>query len=455
MTAVAAPTTRPARPRSAAGAALGALLLGLVLAVLLYRFPPPLQLALAGGVAMIAVLALALARYHAAVALGFALLGVVVVDPAPADGVFLVLMAIAFASRRFRLSAVPLPVIVGLGVFAVLNLLSAVQVAEPERAASYFLITLFVAAVAVWLAGYVVTQDRARLVVRAYLVAAVSSAALGVLALFAPLPAAEVLAAGGRARALFQDPNVFGPFLIPVLLIAVEEIVHPRLLSARLATKAVITVILALGVLFCYSRGAWLNLAVALCVMGATHALRRGGSRRVLGLLAVAAVGAAAVAATVVATGSGDFLAERARPQTYDQQRFSGQRASVESALRYPFGAGPGQYESIGQISAHSTYARVLGEQGFPGLLTLLTLLALTLGIALRSASLGRGTFGIGSAALLGAWCGLLVNSFFIDTLHWRHLWIVAALIWAGAMRRYGPGTPRPARAGAGGAPRE
>ena len=44
---------------------------------------------------------------------------------------------------------------------------------------------------------------------------------------------------------------------------------------------------------------------------------------------------------------------------------------------------------------------------------------------------LGRDTYGIGSAALLAAWCGLLANSVFIDTLHWRHLWLVAGLIWA------------------------
>ena len=130
----------------------------------------------------------------------------------------------------------------------------------------------------------------------------------------------------------------------------------------------------------------------------------------------------------MAATGSGDFLAERAQPQAYDQQRFSGQRAGLESALRYPFGAGPGQFESIAQISAHSTYARVLGEQGFPGLVTLLALLVFTLGAAVRNAMLGRGTYGIGSSALLGAWCGLLANSFVVDTLHWRHLWIVAAL---------------------------
>ncbi len=26
----------------------------------------------------------------------------------------------------------------------------------------------------------------------------------------------------------------------------------------------------------------------------------------------------------------------------------------------------------------------------------------------------------------------MLANSFVIDTLHWRHLWLLAGLIWAG-----------------------
>jgi O-antigen ligase len=392
------------------------------------------------------VLALAVANYHAAVALAFGLLGLVLVEPAPADGVFAVLLAIAFVTRRFRLRAVPLPIVIAIGTLLVLNLLSGVQVEDADRAASYFLITLFVAAIGLWLPSYVVTRRRARLIVRAYLVAAVSSSAIGVLALFAPVPAADVLVEGGRVKALFQDPNVFGPFLIPALLILVEEIVNPRLLTSRLPTKAAAAVILALGVLFCYSRGAWLSVGLGLLIMGIVLSMRRGGARRAIALLAVAAVAAAAVAGTVVVTGSGDFLAERARPQTYDQDRFSGQRASLDVARAYPFGAGPGQFESIASISAHSTYARVLGEQGFPGLLTLVALFVFTLAFAVRNAFAGRGTFGIGSAALLGAWCGLLANSFFIDTLHWRHLWIVAALIWVASVRGYALGTAASAR---------
>jgi O-antigen ligase len=408
---------------------------GLALGLALSRTPLPLAPVLAAGAGAVSVLALALARYHAAVALAVMLLGVVVIEPAPSDAVFLVVIAVAIVTGRFSLRDVPGPVAGLLAVFATLNLMSAVQVADPGRAAVYFTITLYLMVLGIWLPGYLTSSGRARLLVRAYLVAAVTSAAAGVLALVAPLPGAELLTEGGRARALFQDPNVFGPFLIPAVLIVIEEILRPRLLSARLPTKALTLAVLALGVVFSYSRGAWLNLAVALVVLGVVLTLRRGGARRALALVAVAVATAAVAGGIVAATGSVDFLAERARSQAYDSQRFSGQRAGLRPAQVYPFGAGPGQFESVAGISAHSTYARALGEQGFPGLLVVLALLAVTLSFAVGNAARGRSTYGIGSAALLAAWCGVLASSAFVDTLHWRHLWLVAALIWAGTMR--------------------
>lgn len=417
-------------------AVLVSVAVGLALGIILGRQPLSLGAALAGGAALIALLALAVVRYHAAVALGVLLLGVAVVEPAPSDVVFLVVMAVALAAGGLLLlRGAPTAAIAILAVLAALNLSSAIQVADPKRAALFLAITVYLATFALWLSAYVITPGRARLVVRAYVAAAVCSAAAGVLALFVPVPGAELLAESDRARGLFQDPNVFGPFLIPALLILVEEIVRPRLLRARRLTKAVLVAILALGVLFCYSRGAWLNLGVGVAVVTVVLALRRGGGRQALALLAVAITAAGLAAAVVVATGSAEFLAERARPQAYDTERFSGQRAGLRAAEEYPFGAGPGQFESVASISAHSTYARAAGEQGFPGLVALGALLGYTLATAARNAARGWSTYGIGSAALLGSWCGLLANSAFIDTLHWRHFWLVAGLIWAGAMR--------------------
>ncbi|HET8949959.1 MAG TPA: O-antigen ligase family protein [Solirubrobacteraceae bacterium] len=407
--------------------------LGLILAYGLYRFPPPAGLAVAGGAGVLMLLALAVANLHAAVALGIGLLGVVLIEPAPADGALCVVMAVALVTGRFRLAAAPRAAVAIVAMLAALNVMSSIQVADAGRAAGFFAITLYLAAFGLWLPGYVTSEGRARLIVEAYLFAAVSSALLGMLALAGVIPGAAVLTEDGRARALFQDPNVFGPFLVPAALIVAEELVRPRLLRLSSVTKALLLAVLVLGVVFSYSRGAWLNLVLALAVMGVVFAVR-GGVRQALALVAVGLVGAAVVAGAVVATGSADFLAERARPQTYDTTRFAGQRAGLQPAWEYPFGAGPGQFEAIAGISAHSTYARAIGEQGFLGVLVLAALLGFTLGAAVRNAARGSDTYGIGSAALVAAWLGLLANSAFIDTLHWRHLWLVAGLIWAGTM---------------------
>jgi O-antigen ligase len=417
------------------------LLLAALLSVVLSRYPPTLELAAAAGVGLLAVLALTLTSQQAAAALGFALLGVVYFEPAPTDLVFFVVVAVALATGRFQVRRVPAPVIGIIGAFLALNLLSAVEVVDVPRALTYFATTLYVAVLGVWVTGWLTTRRRARIAVGGYLVAAVAAAALGLLALFLPVPGRDLIVAEDRVVALFKDPNVFGPFVIPTALILVEEILSPRLFRLRRVLKGLLLLVLALGVLFSYSRGAWANLAVGLAMVLLVLALRRGGGRKVMLAFSLVLVAGALVVGTVTVSGSGDFVAERAHIQSYDSDRFGAWVAGLEPAQRYPFGVGPGQFESIASISAHSTYVRAVAEQGLPGLIAILALMTFTLGAALGNAIAGRDTYGIGSAALLGAWCGLLVNSFVIDTLHWRHLWVVAALIWAGwARRRVGAG---------------
>ncbi|MGH2921075.1 MAG: O-antigen ligase family protein, partial [Gaiellaceae bacterium] len=286
------------------------------------------------------------------------------------------------------------------------------------------------------LTGYVCSVRRARLVLVAYVAAAVASAAVACLALFVPLPGREAFIDGPRAQGLFKDPNVFGPFLVPAALILMEETVAPRLLRLRAVTKLLFLSILIVGVLFSFSRAAWLNLAVGGTVLLVVLVLRRGGARKAMSLLAVGLLAAAALFAAVSVTSTGGFLQQRASFQVYDVERFGAQLSGLDLAAQYPLGIGPGQFERVSDLSAHSTYVRALAEEGVLGVLVFLGLMLLTLGFAARNAGLGRDTYGIGSAALLAAWCGVLANSLFIDTLHWRHLWLLAALIWAGAALR-------------------
>jgi O-Antigen ligase len=412
-------------------------LIGAALAVAAYRYPPPsLGLTLAAGLALAGILALAVARYDAAVALGLLLLGVQAVEPAPPDFVFGVVIAVAAVTGRFEPTRVPLTIFATLGAFLLLNLVSAVGVVSAPRAAFFFSITLYLAVFSIWLVGYVNSPGRARLVVIAYLAGAVISALLGITALFAPLPAEDqLLYTGQRARALFDDVNVFGPFMVPILLIVLQEMLEPRLIRWRRPLTSAILFLLAAAILFSYSRAAWLNAIVAIVVFFGVFSVRRGGSKRVVPLLLILVVTLVAGSFIVSASGSEEFLSQRATLQEYDVERFEAQDAGIKLAEQHPFGIGPGQFEPVVQYAAHSTFIRTFAEQGILGLVAFIGLALATLVLAGRNVVLGRHTYGIGSAALLAAWCGLLVNSLFVDTLHWRHLWLVAALIWVGAMR--------------------
>ena len=431
---------RPARfaTRSAGrlAAAAGLLVFAVAIGVALSKRPLPLTLVLAFGVGLLGTLALALARYDAAVGLGIFLLAAVRIEPAPADMILFVVIAVALVTGRFYLRRVPLVVVALLSVFLALNMLASVELIDLGRAVTFFAITLYLVIFSLWLTGYVRSTQAARVVLRAYVAAAVFSAAIAVLALFVAFPGRQYLLFGQRAQGLFKDPNVFAPFLVPGALILLEETIAPRLLRARLATKLLLLSILTMGILFAFSRAAWLNFVLGAFVMLCVLSLRRGGGRKAVTFLVVGTSAAAVLFAALALTSSFTFLSERARLQTYDTQRFGAQHSGIELAVKYPLGIGPGQFERVSPISAHSTYVRALSEEGALGLLVLLTLLLLTLAFASRNAILGRDTYGIGSAALLASWCGLLANSVFIDTLHWRHLWLLAALIWAGAARR-------------------
>jgi O-antigen ligase len=261
-------------------------------------------------------------------------------------------------------------------------------------------------------------------------------AVLATLALYVSFPGSDLLtnSFGDRAQGLFKDPNVYGPFLVPVAILVLHELLEPRLLRIGRTLKLAALGILVLGVTVSYSRAAWLNLGVAVIVMLAVMPLRRGGTRRAGALLLTLAAVLGAAAAIVTLAGSSSFFEQRAHLQTYDSQRFGAQRSGLEIAQTHPIGVGPGQFEYVAPISAHSTYVRALAEEGVLGALALVSLLIGTLIVAGRNVILGRGTAGLSSTALLAAWVGLLANSVFVDTLHWRHLWILAGLIWAGSL---------------------
>jgi len=433
---------RPSHERSLFSAALivcgwlSLLALAAVLAVALDGASISPAIAVGGGVSVILATALVVSRYDLAVVFGFALLAVVVIEPAPSDVLFGLAMAVAAVTGRFGLRRVPRTMTYLITAFIVLNVFSMMAVLSWSAAGRFFLITLYLGVFSLWIAAYIDRPQRARWLVCAYLATGVLSAVFGSAALFVHFPGHTLLIGDERrAKALFKDPNVYGPYLIPIALILLEEIIQRRLLRLRRSVMILCFLALVLGVVFSFSRAAWLSLAVGLIVLIGVVAARRL-DRRAISLVLVVFIGGLAIVGAVLSTGSLGFLKERAQLQSYDTHRFAAQARGLAVGLDHPFGVGPGQFDVISPLSSHSLYIRSLSEQGLLGLLVIVILVVGTFAYGVRNVISGSDTYGISATALLAAWCGLMVNSVFVDTLHWRHLWLVAGLIWAGAMRR-------------------
>lgn len=412
---------------------------------------PPATLLLVGGVGLLALLALAVVRFDMAVGVGLMLLGIVKVEPAPPDLVFAVVIAVAMVTGRMNLQRLPMAGAFSVGAFIGLNLLSAIDLVDPARAAFYFSVTLYLVVFGLWFADYLDSEDKARTLVRIYLFTAVLFALLSSAAFLIDFPSSKAFLARDDARAagLFKDPNVFGPFLIPIMLITIEETMRPRLLKLAAPLKILCIFALSTAILFSFSRATWGTLVVGLALMVTILGVRRRGGRAALKIVAIAVCGLFVTSGVLIASGETEFLEKRASYQDYDNERFASQRLGIALAEENPLGRGPGQFDVLAPIAAHSTYVRVLAEQGILGILALSAFLIATLIYAARNAFAGRSTYGIGSAALLASWFTLLINSFVVDTLHWRHLWLIAALVWAGSMRggaaRSGTGVQSPA----------
>jgi hypothetical protein len=371
---------------------------------------------------------LSLVRPLVAFGAGFVLLAVVDVQPAPVDVIFALLIATTVAAVRTR-PLIPAFIGVPLAAHVLLTILSITNAVDLRRAISFEGITLYMVVLAVWLSWAFAKREWVRVGMKMYVIGAAVSGALGPLGLYAHL-SSRLLWEGARAQGLFKDPNVYGAFLVPAAILLLDEIAQPRLLGWRQRTDIALFAIISFGVVVSYSRAAWLDSVIAVLTLVFVQSNRRGGFRRAprsVGVLAACAVGGYAVLA---ATGSLQFLLHRTHLQSYDQQRFSNQDFALGDTFHHFFGFGPGQSEILLPISAHSTFVRAAFEQGFLGFATLLVVLVGTLVCAVRLARRTVEVNGVGTAALLAIWVGQVVNSFFIDTLHWRHLWIWAALIW-------------------------
>jgi O-antigen ligase len=225
-----------------------------------------------------------------------------------------------------------------------------------------------------------------------------------------------------RARATFPNPNVAGHFMATCFMALLVLPVSRRIRIAGLTAAGV-------GFVATGSFGAMLQVAVGLAVVAVGASGRvRPATRQLLAFAVIATIGVLGVAA---ASGV-QFLPERGETTGYNAAHLdrttSGRlevwSAAIDQVIDRPWGIGPGSSRNLQVLregdestETHSEPLAFLSERGALGLLGLVALWATLWRLAVPR--------GVGRAMIVG----LVVASLVRETSHYRHLWILLALV--------------------------
>ena len=369
----------------------------------------------------------------------FAISGIVFAEPAPVD---LMLMGLVVLLPVVGLAAITTEIAAFAALWlavAAAGFLASPLATDTARAATHIGVSLYLSIAAVVLAAFIARNPVAhtRLVLSGTVSAALAATAAGLAGYFAVFPGADDLfTLFGRASGTFKDPNVFGAFIVLPLIYCLQRAIE---LPLRRAVWPLLGVaILALGVLLSFSRGAWLNLAIAVASFGyLSYALSLSARERMrIVLLASTAV----LLMSMAAAGAlqfekvADLLAERATlTQSYDtgpEGRFGGQEKALGLVAESPFGIGAQEFgQSHHHEEVHNVYLSMALNAGWIGGGLFLILNTLTLAFG-ATAMLAAGPLRPMIVVTLSAFLGTALEGLIIDTDHWRHLYVEMALVW-------------------------
>lgn len=372
-------------------------------------------------------------NFDSLVLINILLLCVVYIEPAPADILFIPLFIWGFLNKKLNIDRIfqIWGAVLFLGVFILINLMQLFYVSNIYTAVNYFAITLYLSLYALFIFLY--TQEtNIYTMFKVYIIGSVVSAIIGLMGLmgFIGFYSHIVMYDSYRTKAFFKDPNVLGPYLVPAIIMLIWDIDKRKILKVKPIIHVFLIALVGLGIIGTFSRGAWVNLILAIFVYMVIN-FKRINYRRLLIYGAVLGLLLAAIWIYIAGQEFREFFEMRVGLQGYDVERFTTQRTGARLIFDNAFGYGPGQFEYMvnrvmgNGISAHNLYIRLAVENGIIGFLFMMALLVYIL-IALIFYHL-KNPSSIASI-LIPIILGMLINSLVIDTLHWRHLWLFIGL---------------------------
>lgn len=371
----------------------------------------------------------------AMVAFGVFLSGFVIREPAPYE-IFVAVQIFIWFLLGLKISRSVAPLLILFLLFNIGGMFSLTVMNDITGAPMYIAVSTFLALSSVFYAAIIEDgQHRLLLIFRAWVAGAIITSILGILGYFHAFPGAEIFTRYDRAMGAFQDPNVFGPYLVAPALYLTYRLLSEPLSKAALYIPGII--ILALGVFLSFSRAAWglfafagIALIVVMLLKERTAAFR----------MKIFTLGIAFIVLLMIAIGGAmqskkvsDLFMNRAKlVQEYDGARlgrFERHKMGFLMAMERPLGMGPMVLGKIFGEDEHNIWLKSLTTYGWLGFVCYLILIWSSLIIGFRYVLRQRPW----QPYLMIAWIVLAGHALIgnvIDLDHWRHVYMLYGIVW-------------------------
>lgn len=353
--------------------------------------------------------------------------GIVIFEPAPVDlGItFLFICGILFAKISIRNSLSSLYML--LFAMVITNLVPLLIAEDKIIGIKYFAITLYLMLSWLFFVGLVNVygQKAIKVIFSGYTFAVLLSSLLGILAYLSLIPSSDMFLKFGRATGLFKDPNVYGPFMIPVILYALIKLEDVK--KSYKIWWILVIVLSSFAVLLSYSRAAWGSYILSLIVYTVIRFWMKPNIKLIFNGIIMCGLVVIGLMYLLSIPQIQKDMTNRFAYQEYDNDRFAHQDEALKIALSHPLGKGPGQAELVLNYATHNSYLRIWLENGYLGLLCYISLIIFSLFRSVRYALKTKNPIYALAAASIVA---VVLNSFVVDVVHWRHFWLILSIPW-------------------------
>jgi hypothetical protein len=374
----------------------------------------------------------------------------VVVEPAPSDAIFVLVLLVSFKSGlSFRSAIAPLAFF--LLLFNLGGFLSFLQIFGDAKAAQFIETSIYMGVTAIFFSSFIGddTVPHAAMIRNAIIVAGVLASIFAIAGYLniggfvggSPKFQSHV-AAENRAVGLFKDPNVFSTFAILPALMLMQGFMLGEQRHKLISAVSLLTILAALFLAF--SRGAWISFLAStmlltmftyLLVPPSAIQMRPSKMRMRITLFVVAGLMLSVAMLAVLLSFEqvrNLFLDRFTLVKEYDSGetgRFANQINSIPMLLVRPFGFGPLQFGEIFRFDPHNVYVNAFASYGWLGGVSYLVLIVLTLAVGVKTIFIRTPWQNFA----LVVFCPLVTTIFQgiqIDTDHWRHFYWMLGLTW-------------------------